>query len=216
MSDVIFLSNVRLSFPHLTEPQKTVNAQTGDTRISYSANFLMPESHQGFQQFMVMYQQMIAAKFAEKTPIVLNMIQADRKLRCFARGEEIVNATTLQGYDGYPGNMVLTAGRATPPQLIQADGTPVDPLNTMAYQAIARTMYAGCRVNAAIKPWRQENKHGNGIRCDLIAIQFAGDDKPLGVGEIDVKGLFGAVAQTSSIAGMFGSPAPQVLPSFFK
>ena len=29
MSEIIFLSNVRLSFPHLAEPQKQVNEQTG-------------------------------------------------------------------------------------------------------------------------------------------------------------------------------------------
>ncbi len=28
MSEIIFLSNVRLSFPHLAEPQKQVNEQT--------------------------------------------------------------------------------------------------------------------------------------------------------------------------------------------
>ena len=41
MSDIIFLSNVRLSFPHLAEPQKQVNEQTGATRISYNAEFIM-------------------------------------------------------------------------------------------------------------------------------------------------------------------------------
>ena len=34
MSDVIFLSDVRLSFPHLAEPQRQINEQTGKERIS--------------------------------------------------------------------------------------------------------------------------------------------------------------------------------------
>jgi hypothetical protein len=105
-----------------------------------------------------------------------------------------------------------------PPQMIQSDGKPVDPANTMAYQTLARKMYGGCRVNAAIKPWIQTNQHGNGIRCDLVAVQFAGDDTPFGDGAPDVSGMFGAVAQTSAAAaGMFGaSAAPADLPSFFK
>ena len=48
MSEVIFLSNVRLSFPHLAEPQRQVNEATGKERISYNCEFLMPQDHAGF------------------------------------------------------------------------------------------------------------------------------------------------------------------------
>ena len=214
-SNVIFLSNVRLSFPHLTEPQKTVNEVTGSTRISYNAEFIMPESHPSFAQFLALYQRLMSESFAENAPVVMNMIAADRKLRCYGRGEEKVNKKTFTPYDGYAGNVYLTAGSERQPQVIQADGSPVDPTNTMAYQALTRAMYGGCKVNAAIKPWVQKNKHGHGIRCDLVAIQFANDDTPFGDGAPDVSGMFGAVAQTSVGAGMF-SPAPATLPSFFK
>jgi len=81
----------------------------------------------------------------------------------------------------------------------------VDAGNTMAYQQLARKMYGGCRVNAAVKPWLQENKHGRGIRCDLIAVQFFADDTPFGEGAVDASNLFGAVA--GAPAGMFGSTA---------
>ena len=54
MSDIIFLSNVRLSFPHIAEPQKQVNAD-GKERISYNCEFIMPQDHAGFQQFMAKY-----------------------------------------------------------------------------------------------------------------------------------------------------------------
>jgi len=95
--------------------------------------------------------------------------------------------------------------------MIQADGTPIDPTNTMAYQQLARKMYGGCRVNAAVKPWLQENKHGRGIRCDLIAVQFAGDDTPFGEGAVDASNLFGAVAGASAAAPGF---APASVPGF--
>ena len=218
-SNVIFLSNVRLSFPHLTEPQKTVNEVTGSTRISFNAEFIMPEAHPSFAQFWALYQKLMVEAFAENAPVVMNMIAADRKLRCYGRGEEKVNKKTFTPYDGYAGNVYLTAGSERQPQVIQADGSPVDPTNSMAYQALTRNMYGGCKVNVAIKPWWQspnaEKQYGHGIRCDLVAIQFAGDDTPFGEGTPDVKGLFGAVAQTSVGAGMF-SPAPAELPSFFK
>ena len=210
MSDIIFLSNVRLSFPHLAEPQRQVNEQTGKERISYNCEFIMPQDHQGFQQFMQRYGALALDKWKEHANQVMQMIQADRKLRCYGKGEEKVNKKTFQPYDGYAGHVFITAGRDQQPQMIQADGTPVDAGNTMAYQQLARKMYGGCRVNAAVKPWLQENKHGRGIRCDLIAVQFAADDTAFGEGAVDASNLFGAVA--SAPAGMFGA-APQAAPA---
>jgi len=210
MSEVIFLSNVRLSFPHLAEPQRQVNEATGKERISYNCEFLMPQDHAGFQQFMARYGAMALEKWKEHAQTVMGMIQQDRKLRCFGMGSEKVNKRTFQPYDGYAGNVFITAGRDSAPQMIQADGSPVDPANTMAFQQLARKLYGGCRVNAAVKPWLQENKHGRGIRCDLIAVQFAGDDTAFGEGAVDASNLFGAV--TTAPAGMFGS-APQSAPA---
>ena len=194
MSDIIFLSNVRLSFPHLAEPQRQINEVTGKERISYNCELIMPQDHAGFAQFMTRYGAMMLEKWKEHAQTLMGMIQNDRKLRCYGRGEEKINKKTFQPYDGYAGSVFITAGRDTPPQMIQADGSPIDPSNTMAYQQLARKLYGGCRVNAAIKPWLQDNKHGRGIRCDLIAVQFAGDDVAFSEGSVDVSGMFGAVA----------------------
>ena len=221
MSDIIFLSNVRLSFPHIAEPQKQVNETTGATRISYNCEFIMPQEHAGFQQFMARYGALAMEKWKEHAQPVMAMILADRKTRCFGKGEEKVNRKNFQPYDGYAGNVFLTAGRDSAPQMIQDNGQAVDPANTMAYQALARKMYGGCRVNAAVKPWIQDNKHGRGIRCDLIAIQFAADDTAFGEGSADASALFGAVTTAPGFAPVaqampaapFGVPAG--LPSFF-
>jgi len=205
MSDVIFLSSVRLSFPHLAEPQRQINELTGKERISYNCEFIMVQDHAGFGQFMAKYGAMSLEKWKEHANTVMQMIQGDRKTRCYGRGEEKVNKKTFQPYDGYAGNVFITAGRDSQPQVIQADGQAIDPTNSMAYQQLARKMYGGCRVNAAVKPWLQDNKHGRGIRCDLIAVQFAADDKPFGEGAVDASNLFGAVA--GAPAGMFSPTA---------
>jgi hypothetical protein len=211
MSDIIFLSNVRLSFPHLAEPQKQVNETSGQTRISYNCEFIMPQDHPGFQQFMARYGALALDKWKEHAQPVMAMILADRKTRCFGRGEEKVNRKTFQTYDGYAGNMFITAGRDSAPQMIQLDGTAIDPSNSMAYQTLARKMYGGCRVNAAVKPWPQDNKHGRGIRCDLIAVQFAADDTPFGEGADDASNLFGAVQQAAVPA--FAASAQPAMPA---
>ena len=155
MSDVIYLSDVRLSFPNLAEPQKQRNEQTGAERISYNCELIMPRDHQGYAQFMQVYARAIQEVFKEHAGSVMQMIQNDRKSRCFGAGEEKVNKKTFQPYDGYPGMVFITAGSKDRPQMIKPDGNPVDPADpsyVMAYQALARKMYGGCRVNAAVKP----------------------------------------------------------------
>lgn len=208
MSEIIFLSNVRLSFPHLAEPQKQINEATGKERVSYNCEFIMPADHAGFAQFMQRYGALALEKWKEHANTVMQMIQQDRKTRCYGRGEEKVNKKTFQPYDGYAGHVFITAGRDSQPQMIQADGSPVDAANSMAYQQLARKMYGGCRVNAAVKPWLQDNKHGRGIRCDLIAVQFFQDDAPFGEGNVDASGLFGAVAAPAAVPGFAAAPAP--------
>jgi hypothetical protein len=217
---IIFLSDVRLSFPHLVEPQKNINAETGKERISYNGEFIMPESHAGFAQFMQRYAVLAQEKWKEHANTVMSMILNDRKSRCFGQGSEKVNKKTFLPYDGYVGQVFISAGRDQMPQIIQADGSPIDPSNTMAYQQLTRKMYGGCRVNAAIKPWIQENKHGRAIRCDLVAVQFFKDDTAFGEGVIDASGVFSAVAVAAPVqpvqtgSGMPATPFNNGLPGF--
>ena len=210
MSEIIFLSNVRLSFPHLAEPQRQMNEATGKERISYNCEFIMPQEHPGFQQFMARYGALALEKWKEHAQAVMGMIQQDRKTRCFGRGEEKVNKKTFQPYDGYAGHVFITAGRDTAPQMIQADGQPIDPTNTMAYQQLARKMYGGCYVNAAISVWPQDNTFGRGIRCQLLAVQFLKDGDAFGEAPPDLSSMFKAVPQAEG-----SSAAAPAFPSFF-
>lgn len=212
MSEVIYLSDVRLSFPNLVEPQVKISEQTGEKRVSYNCELLMPQTHDGFTRFMQRYALLAQEKGKEHAQALMQMIQSDRKSRCFGPGEEKVKKSTFQPYEGYPGHMFITVGSKNPPQMIRADGSAVDPANTMEWQAVARKLYGGCRVNAAIKPWWQnpnpQKQIGHGIRCDLIAIQFCKDDKPFGEGNVDASGMFGAVqgAAPAAPAGVPGMP----------
>ena len=191
MAEVIYLQNVRLSFPHLVEP----HASAPNAPAKYSADFIMDPAHAGFAEFRQRYAELAQGKWAEQAQQIMQMIQADRKLRCYCDGSERVNRKTLQVYEGYVGMVAIGASRDQKYQLIKADGNPVDSANTMEWQQLARTLYAGCRVNVAIRPWLQDNQHGRAIRCDLVAIQFASDDTPFGEGETDASGMFGAAQQ---------------------
>jgi hypothetical protein len=225
MSDIIYLSDVVLSFPALTEPRAPGETPTAVKK--YAADLIMPQAHPGFAEFWKRVNEIALARWGEHTQAVMQMIQNDRRNRCYGAGQEKINKKTFKPYEGYVGNVFVTANNEKMPQMIQSNGEPVDPLNTMACQAFARKLYGGCKVNVAVKPWPQDNTHGRGIRCDLIAIQFAGDGTPFGEAPVDASPLFGGVvgqqqpAQAPVGAGMpaaptFGAPAaqPGALPGF--
>lgn len=202
MSEILFLSNVRLSFPQLVEPRSSV--ENGVKK--YSADFIMPMDHPGVKAFGAEYTKAATEKWKEHAQAVMQIIQADRKLRCFGQGNEKVNSKTFKPYDGYADQFYVSANKDQMPQMIKADGSPVDPTNTMEYQTLARKMYGGCMVHAAVRPWLQENKHGRGVRCELIAIQFAADNTPFGEAISDAASLFKPIASTPTV--------PSAMPSF--
>ena len=208
MSDIILLQNVRLSFPPLVEPHAAGNSPTAQKK--YSADFIMAGDNPALKQFKEKYAQLAMAKWGENAQNVMAMIDQDRKLRCYGSGNDKVDKKTFKPYQGYENMFYLSANNSNPPQMIQADGTPVDAGNTMGYQQLARTLYGGCYVNAAIKPWLQDNQHGRAIRCDLVAVQFAADGDAFGEAKADVTSMFGTVAggttSSSSAADMPDSP----------
>ncbi len=209
MSDMILLSNARLSFPQLVEPRAY---QEGQPK-KYSADLILDPNGDDWKRVMGAVMGAAQAKWGENAQAVLQMVQSDRKLRAFGTGAEKVDKKTFKPYDGYEGMMYVSANNGNPPQMIQQDGKAIDPANTMAYQALARKMYGGCYVNAAIKIWVQDNKFGRGIRCELVAVQFAKDGKPFGDALPDASNLFGAVAAPAAGAA---TPAGIAFPAFMQ
>lgn len=207
---VIYLSNVRLSFPHIAEPQTTVNKETGKKTISWSTDLLIPKNgHKGFEEFMKVYGALAAVRWKEKANQVMQMIHSNPKMRCYGDGDnpnEKISNKTMEKYAGYAGNTFIAARSDKMPQIVRPDTGEVVPSDqTMEIQQLARKFYGGCWVNVAISPWLQDNDHGKAVRCNLIAIQFLKDDISFAEAPPDVTGIFGSVSTASE---------PEELPSF--
>jgi len=216
MADIILISNARLSFPHIAEPQTQTDKVTGTTRTTYNCDLILEPNSKGYQEFMAQFANLAQIKWKENAQGAMQQIHANRKQRCYGAGEEKVDSKTFQVRSGYANKVYISASNSQMPQIIGADGKATD--NTMAAQALARKMYGGCFVNAAIKPWLQQNATaGIGVRCELVAVQFCADGEPFGEAPIDTTGMFAPVAATPAglsapIATVPGIPG---LPSFF-
>lgn len=206
LSRVVHFTNVRLSYPNIITPQMRKNEHTGVERASYGASLLMLPNHPNFAQFMTVVNKVAADKWGDKAGLVMNIIQGDKSKRCYAMGEEKINSTTMLPNPENVGHIIIAAYNNNPPQMVDGQGSPIDPANTMAWQAAARKMYAGCRVNVGLKPWPQDNAQGKAIRCELVALQFHSDDTPFGEGHVDVTGLFAAVEPAAAAPGFAAAP----------
>ena len=202
MSDnIVFLSNVRLSFPTLVEPK----LQKGGSTKKYSADFLLTKDNPSFAAFMKVVNEIAVAKWKENAGAVISMLNNDRKLRCYGKGEEKINQKTFKVYDGYPDHLYISANQVESKivQMIRPDGTSVPSSDTLEYQALARKLYGGCYVHAAVKPWPQDSlDHGKGIRCELLAVKFAKDGEPFGEAPIDTSVMFKPVASAAVEQGI--------------
>jgi hypothetical protein len=208
MSDIIYLSNVRLSFPALAEAKSSVP----NGPLKFAADFLIhpTDNKTSWDNFMMEVGKVAAEKWKEHAGNVLNLIQNDRKFRCYGSGNERVDKKTFKPYLGYENAYYVSANSDDMPQMIDQGGKVAEP--GMAAQSLARKLYGGCYVNAAVRPWAQDNQHGRAIRCQLIAVQFCRDGEAFGEGTPDVSGMFTQVQGAQPVTGGF-SPL-STLPGF--
>lgn len=210
----IILTNVIASFPRIVEP--VVNKSFPASPPKFSMNLILPKDHPALAEFMAEVQKMAVDKWKEHAGTVLQMANGNKKLRCYGAGEEVMNSTTFEVYKGYPGMAYISASsdKDHPPQIIKRDPNGVARVADMDRQELARKIYGGCRVNVAISPWLQDNAGGRAVRCNLIAIEFAGDGEPLGDGaNTDGAALFANVP-APAVAPAAATPTPAGMPAF--
>ena len=161
----IKLLDVRLSYPHLFE----LWGKNEKDKKKYSGRFIMPNStHEAENEALREY-------------------LAKLKKDWFPNGG--VKSDGLFHRDG---------DNDDKPEL--EDAWYVAASETMRPQVIGRRreviteaddiVYAGCYVNALIKPWKQNNEHGKKINANLIAVQFVRDGERFGAERPDVSEEF--------------------------
>ncbi len=170
--DFIMISGARVSFPHLFKPP-VINGEEGKCG---AVLMLDPKKH------------------AKAIGQIENAIDALCKLHfkgrklpsdklCLRDGED-------KGRPEYDGYMVLSANNRDRPLVLRGDG------KTKVEDERDSPIYAGCHVNVKVRLWKQDNKYGKRINCELIGVQFHSDGDPLDgsyVSEEEAMSGFGAV-----------------------
>ena len=156
----IILTNVRASFLEVFKP-KAVN----DGEPRYSANFLLDKEKDAKQIKKIEAE----IKKLETTKFKGKKLPADKV--CLRDGDE-------KEYDGYEGQMFLSAANKKRPQVIDRDRSPLT--------AEDNKPYSGCYVNAVVRLWAQDNNFGKRINASLEVVQFSKDGEAFGAPKVDV------------------------------
>jgi hypothetical protein len=156
------LKNVRISYPKLFVAEQFQGTGT----FSYSAAFHIVPGSDNDKKIRAAIA--IAAKrFEKKEAEIIASITGNPNKYCYMNG-------AIKGLENL---WILSAKRK------QTDGKPdvMDKNPTVKLTANDARIYGGCYVNAKVEPWAQVKGTGSpGIRCTLIAVQFANDGESFG------------------------------------
>ena len=150
------LNNVRLAFPVLFEA-KTVN---GEGKPAFSASFLLDPADPQVKALNQAIEQVAKDKWGAKAEAILKQMRAQDKVA-------LHDGDLKANYDGFPGNLYVSARSATRPLVIDKDKSPLTEQDGKPY--------AGCFVNASIELWPQDNNYGKRVNASLRGVQFFRD-----------------------------------------
>lgn len=153
----IIIRNARLSYPALRERKKGMDGQPGN----YGASLLLDPNDAEHAALIAAIREDVEVMAREKFG------------RQVASEKVYLRDGNFQKQAEYHGMWFVSAGQKDMPVAL-IDRFTGQPMPDGKGEAEAG-LYAGCYVNAKIRPWCQDNKHGQRINAGLIAVQWAGD-----------------------------------------
>jgi len=150
------LKNVRLAFPQLFEAK----AVSGDDKAAFSANFLIDPIDPQVKGINDAIEQVAKEKWGAKADTTLKQLRAADKTA-------LHNGDSKAQYDGFAGNLFISARSTIRPLVLNTDKTPLT--------ASDGKPYSGCYVNATLELYGQDNSYGKRINAVLGGVQFYRD-----------------------------------------
>lgn len=158
----IMLVDVRLAFPNLFKAQAFEGGSP-----SFGASLLLAPTNKAVAEMRKAFVTVAKEKWGAKADAILKSLTATDKL-CLHNGD------TKEQYDGFTGNMFVSARSKVRPLILNVDKTPLNEDDGKPY--------SGCYVNASIELWAQDNKFGKRINAQLRGVQFLRDGDAFGGG----------------------------------
>lgn len=170
----IKLSRVRLSYPHIVAPAKLMNSNRETYSAAFICNFDQPSRELVSSHLRNMWKSLLKIRDREIT------------------NDDIPPAKSFMSNGNhkkqpeYKGFLIISASESVErrPRVYDKHGNLTSDPNAC---------YAGCLVNAIIRPWAQDNEFGQRVNAGLVGVQFCSDFERLGAPVIQADNLFDGV-----------------------
>jgi len=157
----MILTNVRASFINQIFDKGTFTDGKPNSKFSVTLIFDKPEEHKPLLKLVKKsVDQLIESELKGEEPEDKYMVVKTDK-----------NRTKKGNRPEYKGFVTIKAANASRPIAINKDKSPVTQEDGV--------FYSGCRVNVKVSFWANLGDYGATVGCNVIAVQFAGDDERL-------------------------------------
>ena len=178
---VVMLNNVRAAFLQVF----TAVRVNDEGKPAFSGAFLMPPDHPDIPKVRAAIAAVARAKWGDEADEILKVMIATDKV-CLHNGD------LKRNYDGFAGNMYVSARSPSRPLVIAQDRTPLVEEDGKPY--------SGSYVNAQVALWAQDNKYGKRVNAQLRGVQFLRDGDAFGGGGVAQADEFEVVEGASADA----------------
>ena len=196
MAQEIIVKNVRIAFPDLWTPR----AFQGEGAPRYGAKFPIEQGSDNDKLIGNALVREAQAKWKDQAKTVLEDLLA-RDRTCYVRRTILTKeGKPVNGFDDmFALSASADASKGQKPLVVDRKLQPLS--------AESGVIYGGCRVDAKLSIWAQDNKFGRRLNCQLLVVQFRADDDAFGAGAPpNVNGMdaLDDVGEMDSLADLMG------------
>lgn len=151
----ITVKNARLAFPALFAAK---SFDEGDP--THNALFIVGADDAQVKTINATIDQVAKDKWGAKAEAILAELRKKDRV-CLHDGD------TKATYDGFQGNLFVSASNPVRPTVVNRDKTPLTEADGV--------IYSGCYVHVILEIWAQDNKFGKRVNATLMGVQFSKD-----------------------------------------
>ena len=156
------LLNVRIAF---TQNLWTAGAFAEGQEKKFDSTFLLPKGGSEETKVKKTITAVSKEQWKNKAESVYKTLAAQDKV-CIKDGD------MKEGYDGFAEHSYIKGSNKVRPKILGRDKSQLTEEDGV--------IYAGCRVNALLAIWAQDNKWGKRVNAKLLGLQFVADDDAFG------------------------------------
>lgn len=159
------IKGARLAFPNIYTPKES----TDGGKAKYNCSLIIPPDHPIIPELDKAFEKIALDKWGKNGAAILAGLRKQDRL-CLHDGD------TKASYDGFAGNMFISASSDSQPSIRNRAGEHVQAGKDQA-------PYGGCYVLGKIELWPQDHqKHGKRINAQIRGVQFMRDGDAFSAG----------------------------------